>query len=49
MSDAQIATLIASIPFLTLCALWLAREYFEIRAEIVRLRELRVISRRERA
>lgn len=47
MSDATLATLIMSAPFLALCALWLAHEYFELRAEIARLRELRVIARRE--
>jgi hypothetical protein len=47
MSDAHLATLILTAPFLALCAGGLVAQYFAIRAEIARLKSLRVVARRE--
>jgi hypothetical protein len=45
MSDAHLATLILTMPFLALCVGGLVAQYFAIRAEVARLRSLRVMAR----
>jgi hypothetical protein len=47
-TDQHIATFIMAAPFLTLCALGLVGQLFAIRAEVARLRRVRV-AKKERA
>lgn len=49
LTDKQIATFLFSLPFLALCAGGLVAQHFAIRAELARLRRVRVVTRREGA
>lgn len=48
LTEKQLATFLLSMPFLTLCAGGLIAQVFAIRAELARLRSLRVVAKRER-
>ncbi len=45
LTEKQLATFLLSAPFLTLCAGGLVAQVFAIRAELARLRSLRVVAR----
>ncbi len=48
LTDQHIATAIMVLPFLALCAGGLIAQFFAIRAELARLRAMRVVAKRER-